>query len=257
MKYKTAFNMFSKARSILCRYSKAKVETDIDCDFLEPAFHGYAKAEMCENHLYDTNKPPINTYDLVGQYLIQRPDEILAEYLKYILEHKRNELLVSKFKCLQMSIRTKEILAAKVNRDCTNSDIKRQILATLYNRLGSLYIITRRTIHAVDSFQKSYDIDNNYYDSLYGIAHCDQSDYPDKALKLFHKYLGAVPECDKKYCDAYYAMADIYISSFRNIAKAKECYQEGLNAEDKQFPYIIRDETESKRCAQFLIEHFE
>ncbi|CAC5383098.1 unnamed protein product [Mytilus coruscus] len=43
MKYKNAFNMFSKARSILRCYSKAKVERNIDCDFLEPAFHGYAK----------------------------------------------------------------------------------------------------------------------------------------------------------------------------------------------------------------------
>ncbi|CAC5368372.1 unnamed protein product [Mytilus coruscus] len=257
MKYKTAFDLFYKARSIICGYSKAKVETNNDCDFLETAFHGYAKAEMCENHLYDTNKPPYNTYDLMCQYLKQRPDDILAEYFKNILEHKRNELQVSKFECLQMSISTKEILAAKVSRASANSDIKRQILATLYNRLGSLYTITRQTIRAIDSFQKSYDIDNNYYDSLYGIAHNDQSDHPEKALRLFHMYLNSVLECDKKYCDAYYAMADIYISSFGNIAKAKECYKKGLNAEDKQLPFIIRDDTESKRLAHFLIAQFE
>ncbi|XP_052074731.1 uncharacterized protein LOC127712378 isoform X2 [Mytilus californianus] len=254
MKYKTAFSMFRKAKSVLCRYAKSKIETDNDCDFLEPAFHGYAKAEMCENHLYDTNRPPENTYDLIGQYLKQRPDDILSEYFKNILEQNRNELLVSKFESLQMSIRTKEILAAKVRRASAHSDIKRQILATLYNRLGSLYTITQQRIRAIDSFQKSYDIDNDQHDSLFGIAYSDRYKHPEKALQLINKYLDAAPECHKKYYDAYYTLAEIYIFFYRNKAKAEEYYRKGLKAEDKQLPFIMHEDTTSKRLAKQLIE---
>lgn len=254
MEYKNAFQMFSTARSILCRYSKSKVETDIDCDFLEPAFHGYAKAEMCENHLFDTNKPPDNTYDLICQYLKQRPDDILAEHFKIMLEHKRNEL--SKFDCLKRSIRTKEIFAAKVSR-ASDSEIKGQIIATLYNRLGSLHTITKQKIRAIDSFQKSYDTDNSYYDSMFGLAWCYHYVHPEKSLKLFYEYLDVAPECAKKYFDAYYILVDIYVSFYGNIIKAKECYRKGLHAEDKQLPFLIREDTSSKRFAKRLMEQYQ
>lgn len=254
MKYKKAFNMFREANSLLCRYAKSKVETDNDCDFLEPAFHGYAEAEMCESHLYNSYRPPGDTFDLISQYLTRRPDDILSEYFKNILEHNRNELLVSTFESLQISIRSKEILAAKVSKASAKSDLKRQILSTLYNRLGSLYTITQQEVRAMDSFQKSYDIDNDQHDSLFGIAYSQRYKHPEKAVKLFHRYLDAAPDCDKKYFDAYYALAEIYILFYRNKTDAEEYYRMGLNAENKQLPFIMLDDTSSKRIAKQLLE---
>lgn len=139
LKYKAACEMFQKARLILYQYTKAEVDTESDCNFLQPAFQGYSKAYMCDNVLYDRFKPPDNTLELVDQYLKHRPDDILSEFCKHIFvtksHHKGNEF--SKFKHVQMAIRTYEIFAMKVQEAKTTSENRCQILNTLYTRLGS------------------------------------------------------------------------------------------------------------------------
>lgn len=76
LKYKRAHEIFQKARTILDLYTKAGVDTESDCDFLQPAFQGYAEAYMCDNIWYDKFKPPENAPDLIDQYLKHRPDDV-------------------------------------------------------------------------------------------------------------------------------------------------------------------------------------
>ncbi|CAG2203969.1 unnamed protein product [Mytilus edulis] len=156
LKCKAAYEMFQKARLILDQYSKAGVDTESDCNFLQPAFQGYSKAYMCGNVLYDRFKPPDNTPELVDQYLKHRPDDILSEFCKHIFVTKshHNGSEFSKFKHVQMAIRAYEIFALKVQEANTTSTNRRQILNTVYTRLGSLYSTTEQKIRAKDSFQK-------------------------------------------------------------------------------------------------------
>lgn len=110
-----------------------------------------------------------------------------------------------------MAIRTYEIFALKVQEAYTTSTNRRQILNTVYTRLGSLYSTTEQKIRAKDSFQKAYDNDHGDHESLFGIAWWLWHDDPAKAIKLIHKYLNSAPECHRKYYDAYYSLSLIYI----------------------------------------------
>ncbi|CAC5393861.1 unnamed protein product [Mytilus coruscus] len=106
-KYKSAYEMFQKARIILDQYTKSVVDTESDYDFLQPALHGYAEAYMCDNIWYDKFKPPENAPDLVDRYLIHRQDDILSDFCKHVFvnksQHSGSEF--SKFKHLQIAIR--------------------------------------------------------------------------------------------------------------------------------------------------------
>ncbi|XP_063397479.1 uncharacterized protein LOC134681763 [Mytilus trossulus] len=255
LKYKTAYDMFKKARLILDQYTKAEVDTEHDCDFLQPAFHGYSKAHMCDNIWYGKFKPPKHASYLIDQYIKQRPDDMLSEFCKhvFIYESQLSGSEFSKFEHLKIAIRTHEQFAMKVQK-AHHSDIQRKILATLYNNLGSIYTITNQRFRAIDSFQNAYDIDNDDHDSLFGIAWWHRFEDPVKAINLFHKYLDSAPECSKKYYDAYYSLSDIYISIYGNTKEAKMYYRMGLDAEKKQLPFISVYPTASKLGAQKKIE---
>ncbi|CAC5383103.1 unnamed protein product [Mytilus coruscus] len=252
--YITACEMFDEAKSRLCQYTKVEVETDSDCDFLQSAFHGYAKAYMVDQIWYENFKPPSNAFDLIDQYMQHRPDDILSEYCKNIFfcrsHQSGNGSEFSKFKGLQIAIRTYEIFAMKVEKADTTSDIRRQILATLFNCLGSFYTITQQRIRAIDSFEKAYNINNEDLDSLFGVAWWHCSEDPEKAIKLFNQYLDAAPECDKKYYDAFYCLSYIYLSVHKDITKGKEYYCKGLDAEKKQLPCFPPYDTAYKLFAK-------
>lgn len=211
---------------------------------------------MCDTVLYDRLKPPDNTPELVDQYLKHRPDDILSEFCKHIFVYTKSHIgsEFSKFKNVQMAIRIYEIFAMKVQEANTTSEIRRQILNTVYTRLGSLYSTTEQKIRAKDSFQKAYDNDYGDHESLFGIAWWLWHDDPAKAIKLIHKYLNSAPECHRKYYDAYYTLSLIYIKMYRNIEKAKDYFNKGMEAEKKQLPFIPIDETSSKTSAKIDIE---
>ncbi|XP_063416956.1 uncharacterized protein LOC134699280 [Mytilus trossulus] len=258
-KYKTAHEMFKKGQSILCRYTKPKVDTDDDCDFLQPAFHSYAYGEMSDTIWFGEFRPPKNASDLLDQYLKHRPEDVLSEYCKTIFAYRseideQNESALSKFNHLHIAIRTTEVFAMKVREATTTSNIKHQILSKLYNTLGSFYAITDQGFRAVDSFQKAYDTDNNDYDSLFGVAWWQKEENPDEAINLFHKYLDVAPECDKKYYDAFYSLAVIYLTSKRDIPKFKEYYNKAQDAEKKQLPFYPPYDTSSRQCANMMME---
>ncbi|CAG2203967.1 unnamed protein product [Mytilus edulis] len=217
-------------------------------------FHGYAKAYMVDQIWYENFKPPLNAFNFIDQYMQHRPDDILSEYCKKIFvcrsHQSGNGSEFSKFKGLQISIRTYEIFAMKVEKADTSSDIRRQILATLFNSLGSYYSITNQRIRAIDSFEKAYNINNEDLESLFGVAWWHRSEDPEKAIKLFHQYLDAAPECDKKYYDAYYSLSYIYFSVYKDITKGTEYYYKGLDAEKKQLPCLKAYDTASKLYAK-------
>lgn len=72
-KYKKAFEIFHAAKDLLLNFTKTKVETEEDCECLQPAFHGYANARIVEKHLFGAFMPPAITTDLIDQYLTIRP----------------------------------------------------------------------------------------------------------------------------------------------------------------------------------------
>lgn len=257
-KYKKAYEIFHKAWSLLCQYSKAKVDTENDCDFLQQAFQGYAKAYMLDNIWYDKFKPPKIAFDLVDQYMQHRPNDMLSEYCKNIFvcrSHQCGSSEYSKFKDLQTCIRTYEVFAMKVKTIYSSSRIfNRKILATLYNHLGSLYTITEQRLRAIDSFQNSFDIDNDYHDSLFGIAYLQSFSNPDKSIILFHKYLDSAPKCDRKYYDAYYTLSLIFILVYENVTKCKEYYWKGKEAEQMQLPFVPPYDSASKLCLERLVD---
>lgn len=106
---------------------------------------------------------------------------------------------------------------------------KCQILATLFNSLGSLYTITQQRVRAINSLKRAYTIDHDDHESLFGVAwwHCRTD--TEKRIKLFHQYLNAAPECDKKYHDVYHSLSYLYFWDHKDITKGKE--YKGLDAE--------------------------
>lgn len=214
---------------------------------------------MFDNIWYDKFKPPKIAFDLVDQYMKHRPNDMLSEYCKHIFicrSHKCGSEL-SKFIDLQTCIRTYEMFSMKVKTVYPSSKFQRKNLATLYNHLGSLYTIIEQRLHAIDSFQNSFEIDNDCHDSLFVIAYCHCFSDPDKAISLFNKYLDSAPKCDRKYYDAYYSLSLIYIIVYGNITKCKGYYWKGKDAEKLQLPFVPPYEPSFKLFVKRLVDSFD
>ncbi|VDH97848.1 Hypothetical predicted protein [Mytilus galloprovincialis] len=259
-RYIKAFELFCVAEEVLRQCTITKVETVEDCEYLQSAFHGYAKANLCEGHLFDTFRPTPKTIDLIDQYLKLRPNDILTEYFKTAIIHKeqpsvyKSQSGYSSGKHLKKLIKMNEQFALKVSKKKHQSEIQRDILIDIFFLLGSLYSITDQEVRALDSFQKSYDLDNSNLDSLYGVAFYNFYRKFDKAESLLKKYLELAPECDKRYYDAYYTLGLIHLKR-DNINQATECYYKGVAAEKKQLPCLPAWDTYSRMKARLYIPH--
>ncbi|CAC5390662.1 unnamed protein product [Mytilus coruscus] len=259
-RYEKAFELFCVAEKVLMQCTITKVETIEDCICLQPAFHGYAKANLCEGHLFDTFKPTKKTADLIDQYLKLRPNDILTEYFKTTIINNeqpsdyKSQSGYSSGKHLKKLIKMNEQFALKVSKKKSQSEIQRDILIDKYFLLGSLYSITDQEVRALDSFQKSYDLDNSNLDSLYGVAFYHFFRNSDKAESLLKKYLQLAPECDRRYYDAYYTLGLIHLKR-ENIKQATEYFNKGVTAEQKQLPCLPAWDTFSRMSARLYIPH--
>ncbi|CAG2222176.1 unnamed protein product [Mytilus edulis] len=192
--YFKAFKYFFKGWFILHKYSKSVVESEEDCEFLKPAFHAYSNGEMTEHHLFSQFQPPDNTPVIIDQYLKLRPSDIFAKYCKVILVHHPN---LNKKKCEHFSdfefqknlIVTGEKFIHKRSPYVHFSEVDKSMVKSLYYKLGAIYVTTSQGKRALNSFQKSYDLDKTNVSALYGIAfQCMEID-PDKAISLFLQFI--------------------------------------------------------------------
>ncbi|VDH97937.1 Hypothetical predicted protein [Mytilus galloprovincialis] len=260
--YKKAFELFFDAQEILYTYKKEKVETNEDCECLKSAFHGFARANLCEAHLSATFCLPANILDLIDQYLKIRPNDILVEYFRTAIIFSEHPFVskckngYSSVKHLKQLIIMHEELAFKVNKTKPQPEIHRDLLIHLYFLLGSLYSNTDQEVRALDSFQKSYDIDNSNLDSLYAVAFYKYFTKSDKAESMLKKYLQLASQCHKRYYDAFYTLALIELDK-ENIELAKKYYYKGVAAEKKQLPCLPAWDTFSRKAARLNIHLLE
>lgn len=149
-----------------------------------------------------------------------------------------------------------EEFSSKVSKLIPQSDIHRDLLIHLYFLLGSLYSNTDQEVLALDSFQKSYDLDNSNLDSLYGVAFYNFYRKFEKAESLLQKYLQLAPECDRRYYDAYYTLALVHFRR-NKFEQAQNYYYEGVAAEKKCLSWLPAWDTYSRKKARINIKLLE
>ena len=78
-----AVEEYSTGSNLLQNYKKKSVDTESDCHYPKPAFENYVYGHMHENSLFG-NIISKDTSNLVDQYLVLKPDDIMVEYLKVL-----------------------------------------------------------------------------------------------------------------------------------------------------------------------------
>lgn len=266
MSYKKAFEIFAVAYDLLTSYPKQTVDSEEDCDYLQPAFHGYAEGEMCENHLFVVFAPPQISMELLNQYLILRPNDILSEYFKvcfmrkqFLLTSSNKQSKLSEYKRMRKILSAHEKFALKLERNysCLNASEETLLkLAVDVNfMLGSHYAITDQNIRALDSFKKSYNYDTTDLTSMYGVAFYQHFFNPNESIRLLNVFLEKAPKCHKRYYDAFYTLSFLYARR-GDLGKAIKCYRLGEQAEGYQLPFLVADITWSKENARMLLQIF-
>lgn len=222
----------------LYEFEKQAIETESDCDFLKEAFQAYAWAHMAETIMYQQFHPPPNTFRLLEEYLKRRPNDVFARYFRVAMIFHEPNPGVPKLEAFKRKIIEGEMLVESI-RHLSSVKEERMVLISTYYLLGSMYKVTAQTERALDSFQKSLDLDPANIASIYGVAInlIDSSDF-DGAIKLLHRYLDLAPRCDKKYPNALYQLGQCYILKYQNCQEALKYYKEGLKAEAERLPFI-------------------
>lgn len=238
------------AWSIVRQYKKKMVENEEDCEYLQPAFHNFSRASMCENHMFTVKAPSELVRLLLYQYLQLRPKDILAKYLTIVLlmldPYKREKDKLSDFKSMKGIIVAAEMFAYETEQ-LEDSELKKEILKDLYFHLGIKYSVTCQEFRALDSFKKSFDLDKSNYCALFGIAYHYRNREPSEAIKLFEKYIKIAPQCDKQYDDAFYTLSVIHLMHYRNLDEAFRYAELGDKMFAKKLPCLLRYQSASKR----------
>ena len=232
-KYMRACEYCIDGFAILNQYGKKTVDNDDDCDVLETAFANYSLSHMLENVLISIFPPKQYIMDLLSNYIILRPNDVLAQHIRVALIFHQFSAsdIVSKYDELKNKIVEAELLAENI-RHLPESNYERMVLIDTYYLLGSLYSITDQNERALDSFQKSYRLDPLNHSSLYGVAcHQLENGNPDEAIKLFRKFLDIAPRCDCKYANCLYQLGSCYLKHYKNPKEACKYYELGLKNE--------------------------
>lgn len=221
----------------LYEYGKENIETEKDCDFLQEAFKYYAWAHMVETIMYDQFHPPANTFALLEEYIKRRPNDVFARYFRVAMIFQKRSPGVLKIEAIKEKIIEAELLVESIRHLSGIKEERMILISTLY-LLGSMYSVTNQTERALDSFQKSLDLDPSYLPALYGVAMNKMESDVDGAIKLLHKYLDIAPRCDKKYPNALYQLGACYFMRYQNVQEAHKYYRKGLRAEKERLPFI-------------------
>ncbi|CAG2198633.1 unnamed protein product [Mytilus edulis] len=256
-KYCRAIYYFDTASQVLNTYEKDKVENLKDCENLRPAFQNIVYGFICENSLFKPLRSPEKTLVLIDEYLSLKPNDIFAEYAHLIIfgeicrKQKRGENLLSDFESAKSYIKSGELLALKLSLNVDSQPCQRSILIDIYYYLGAKYVSTGQPERALDSFQKSFDLDNSNCSALYGIAYHHMQTDPDKAIELFKKFISMAPECEKQYPNAFYMIASIYMLK-KNFDKALQYCSLAEDAEKKRLPFLAPVDIPQKMIMQQL-----
>lgn len=256
-RYMEAFNFFFYGWEVLRKYPKDIVESEEDCDILQPAFHAYSYGDMCEQHLFSQFRPPEDTTTLINQYLKFRPNDILVEYFKVAFVLKPDVTMYisanfSDFDFQKKIIVTGEEFIHRRQPHAEFSEVDRHMLKSLYYHLGAVYVTTNQEKRALDSFQKCYDLDKTNVSALYGIAHQYFIRDPEKAITLFQQYIDRAPVCDKQYPNAHYMLAFLYIQHYKNRKEAFKYCDLAEKAEEKRLSFLCPVDIPQKKMMQTL-----
>jgi tetratricopeptide (TPR) repeat protein len=235
-----AIEEYETGSNLLQNYKKKSVDTEGDCDYLKPAFENYVNGHMHENSFFG-NFISKDTYNLVKQYLKLKPDDFMVEYLKVLFgltyspsDHEKS--LLSDYEGNKLVIRTGELFAHKLKSSKIRTSERKKVLSELYYYLGSRYVASCQIERALNSFQKSFDHERSNYCALYGIAYCYMKSEPEKAKTLFYQYLEMAPSCDKKFPNAYYMLATLFVET--NIDEALRYCALAEKAENERLPFL-------------------
>ena len=245
---------YSTGSNLLQNYKKKSVDTESDCDYLKSAFENYVYGHMHENSLFG-NIISKDTSNLVDQYLKLKPDDFMVEYLQLLVvfmcspsDHEKS--LFSDYESNKLVIRTGEIFAAKLKSSKIRTPKRKKVRSELYYYLGSRYVASGQTERALDSFQKSFDLQSSNYSAIYGIAYCYKNNEPEKAKTLFYQYLEMAPSCDKQFPNAYYMLATLFAKA--NIDEALRYCALAEKAEDERLPFLQPVQIPQKKLMQTL-----
>ncbi|XP_071137935.1 uncharacterized protein [Mytilus edulis] len=242
-KYRLAVYHFKTASQILQKYEKDKVDDLKDCELLRPVFENIVYGHVWENSMFFFFCSTENTPNLINQYVMLKPDDIFAEYAQYLIlwriesKAKQKKNLLSDFESAKKHIKTAELLAFKVSKNVDCQPCHRVILIDLYYDLGSKYVATGQPERALDSYQKSFELDISNYAALYGIAYMYMQSDPEKAIELFKKFVNMAPECAKQYPNAYYMIASCYLLN-ENLDEVLRYCSLAEDAEKKRLPFL-------------------
>lgn len=249
-----AIKEYSTASDLLQAYKKKSVDTESDCDYLKSAFENYVYGHMHENSLFG-NHISIDTSKLVDGYLKLRPDDFMVEYLQVLfvltwLPSDHDKSLLSDYQRNKLAIRTGEIFAAKLKSSKIRTPKRKKVLSELYYYLGSRYVASSQTERALNSFQKSFDLECSKYSALYGIAYCNMHNEPEKAKTLFYQYLDMAPSCDKQFPNAYYMLSTLFVEA--NMEEALRHCALAEKAENERLPFLQPVGIPQKKMMQTL-----
>jgi tetratricopeptide (TPR) repeat protein len=235
-----AIEEYETGSNLLQNYKKKSVDTEGDCDYLKPAFENYVNGHMHENSFFG-NFISKDTYNLVKQYLKLKPDDFMVEYLKVLFgltyspsDHEKS--LLSDYEGNKLVIRTGELFAHKLKSSKIRTSERKKVLSELYYYLGSRYVASCQIERALNSFQKSFDLERSNYSALYGIAYCYMESEPEKAKTLFYQYLEMAPSCAKQFPNAYYMLATLFVET--NIDEALRYCALAEKAENERLPFL-------------------
>ena len=252
-RYLKAYHLFSGGFVCLNSYEKETVQSAEDCDYLQFAFYSYSLAEICESHLYSRFPPPKNTSNLIKQYLKIRPNDVLVQFLKLILTHRRHgreHEQLTEYDFQREWIIAGEKFIHKRQRFVKDSELDRDMLVYLYYILGVTYVISFQKRRSLDSFQKSYDLDPSNVAALYGVAYQYMENDPEKAIRIFREFISKAPECDKQYPNAYYMMAYLYFVHYKNESEAMRLCRLAEQAEEKRLEFLYPVDIPQKEIMQ-------
>ena len=251
-KYMQACEYYCEGFVALQRHDKETIDNDKECDNLQSGFRNYSLGLMTENALLGLFPPPANTWKVLNDYISGRPNDVLAQHFRLCLLVRKKDARMSKYEIYKERIIAGESLAEKL-RPYSSMTEERMVLIDTYYLLASMYVVTDQYGRACDSFEKCYKLDKTNYKPVYGIGFTQESNKPNEAIRLYHKYLEMAPKCDSQYPDVLYQLGACYLEYFHNKQEAITYYDLGLKAEkEDRLPFEGPVNTPPKQLLQLL-----
>ena len=239
-------------------------------DIVEPyqsveGVHLYAEGLYHENTMAAIF--PWNTVSLLAfleKHISTNPNDYAARYGRFRI-HWTDTLISDEEK-----IRELQILINDMENDAESAqkDLNKKIHYVACLHAASMFTSTDQPQRAIAMFHKCLDIEPEDPTSVLGLAtnkevlagnECsidpktkqpiyseEGSKLTREVIELFEKYLSIAPDCSKKYPEALYDLATVYLRE-GHVRKYLVCYERAQVAEERALPYTRSVGIRSKR----------